>query len=120
MRKTRGQAATKVRRGAARVGQRRNPRNPLTGAVPALRPDPAAAARLAGARGRSAPGVGYVERLGIYQEQNGPPYKLTDRQHRRVQHKLHHQEAQARRAIARRTLLAKLARLIPGGAGDGR
>ena len=101
MRKTRGQIGSRVARGVARIGRRRNPhRSPLAGQP--VRPDPAVASRLAGARGVSAPGVDYVARLSTYQTQNGPPYKLTPRQHRRVQHKLHHQEAQAGRAIDRR------------------
>lgn len=91
------------------------------GTLPTRRVDPAVASRLAGARGRSAPGVDYVDRLSHYQEQNGPPYKLTDRQHRRVAHKLHHQEAQARRAIDQRAWLDKTrSRLATaGGALDG-
>lgn len=99
MKKSKGQVGSRVRRGAARVGLGRNP---LTGTPPTMRPDPAVASRLAGARGVSAPGVEYVARLGNYQEQNGPPYKATRRQTRRLAHKAHHQEAQARRAIGRR------------------
>jgi len=129
VRKTRGQIGQRVMRGVARIGRRHGHHTPLTGAVPPLRPDPAVAARLAGARGRSAPGLGYVERIGVYQDQNGPPYELTPRQRRRLAHKAGHQESQARAAILRRADLARLGsvdtryvgdRLRDGGADDGR
>ncbi|MBM0256367.1 hypothetical protein [Micromonospora sp. 4G55] len=101
MRKTRGQIGQRVMSGVVRIG-RRGQRNPLTGMVPVLRPDPEVASRRAGARGVSAVGVKYVDRLTNYQEQNGPPYRLTPRQQRRLDHKAAHQEAKARRAIAAR------------------
>lgn len=106
MSKTRGPIGTHVLRGAARVGWARNPAmaGNRVGASRPLpsRPDPAVASRVAGARGTSAPGVDYVDRLTHYQEQNGPPYKCTPCQERRLRHKAHHQEAQARRAIEER------------------
>lgn len=113
MRKTRGQIGSRVMRGVVRLGRRRSPHNPLPALPMPLRPDPAVAARLAGDRGRSAPGVGYVARLANYQQQMGPPYRLSPRQRRRLDHKAHHQEAQARRAIARRAA-------VKGGGRDGR
>lgn len=75
------------------------------------RENAAVAARRAGARGVSAVGLDYVDRLTNYQEQNGPPYKMTPRQRRRMDHKAHHQEAKARRAIAERRTDDKLATL---------
>ncbi|AXH88766.1 hypothetical protein [Micromonospora aurantiaca] len=117
MTKTRGKVRISRRRHGAQVtGVAESRRLPAGLPVP-QRLDPAVAARLAGARARHAPGLDYVARLGVYQEQNGPPYRMTDRQHRRVQKKLGHQEAQARRAIDRRAELAELTRQVEGGAG---
>ena len=129
MRKTRGQIGQRVMRGVVRIGHRHGPSNPLAALPMPLRlhQGSAVASRIAGARGRSALGLDYVERLGVYQEQNGPPYKLTPRQRRRLKHKAGHQESQARGAILRRAELAKHgvadARYVDdpwrGGAGDG-
>lgn len=94
---------------AERVGARTQRLMTGAGSLPARREDPAVASRRAGARGMSAPGVDYVDRLSHYQVQNGPPYRRTPRQERRQRHKAHHQEAQARRAIDRRAWLAKAA-----------
>lgn len=112
MRKTRGQIGSRVMRGVVRLGQHSGHRHVLLPTIHApVRPDPAVASRVAGALGVSALGVEYVDRLSHYQEQNGPPYKTSPRQRRRLEHKAHHQEAKARRAIANRRTDEKVATL---------
>ncbi|MEV7264669.1 hypothetical protein AB0N38_14065 [Micromonospora aurantiaca] len=91
-----------------RIGHRHRPATPLPAPN---RPHPAVASRIAGKRGVSALGLDYVDRLTNYQEQNGPPYRMTPRQRRRLDHKAHHQEVKARRAIAERNGDAKMATL---------
>lgn len=110
MRKTRGEIGTRVMRGVVQLGKHTGHRHQLPALAP-QRPDPAVASRVAGARGVSAPGVGYVDRLSHYQAQNGPPYRMTARQIRRLNHKAGHLEAQARKAIATRNSDAKVATL---------
>lgn len=119
----RGQGAPgRVAKGAvtgriARVGVRRHPRTGNALPPPPPTEDPTVAAARAGARGWSAPGVDYVDRLSHYQTQNGPPYRQTARQERRMRHKAHHQEAKARRAIAARTATVRAA--LRGGESGG-
>ncbi|WP_435589597.1 hypothetical protein [Micromonospora aurantiaca (nom. illeg.)] len=128
MKHTSGKVIIRGRRGATEVVGVAESRRPPTGLPVPHRLDPAVAARLAGARARHAPGLDYVARLGVYQEQNGPPYTLTARQRRRLNHKAGHQEAQARGAILRRAELPRAgvaaARYVDdpwrGGAGDAR
>lgn len=112
MRKTRGQIGARVLRGVVRIGNRHGRRHRHAASLPMplrMQRDSAVAARIAGARGVSAVGLDYVDRLTNYQEQNGPPYRMTPRQRRRLDHKAHHQEVKARRAIAERRGLAAAA-----------
>ncbi|WP_162959333.1 hypothetical protein [Micromonospora tulbaghiae] len=129
MRNTTGKVRiTRRPNGAEVAGVAESRRTPLAGMRLPHRLDPAVASRLAGARAHHACGLDYVARLGVYQEQNGPPYTLTARQRRRLNHKAGHQETQARIAILRRAELPRAgvvdARYVDdpwqGGASDAR